>query len=131
MAGSRWSSWRWRVMESHDRQTQSEEAVEAEANANEEADDDRRAEHDLAGDLGGFAAAFERERLRLGPGADSAVAALLDAGPEAVEHLLKAAQELLLAAKAVVDAGERAVEAHRSADAPEASPDEGTRSGRG
>jgi hypothetical protein len=51
----------------------------------------------------------------LGPSAEAAVAALFDAGPEAVEHLLKAAQELLLAAKAVVDAGERAVEAHRSA----------------
>ena len=55
----------------------------------------------------------------LGASAEAAVAALFDAGPEAVEHLLKAAQELLLAAKAVVDAGERAVEAHRSAaDAP-------------
>jgi len=51
----------------------------------------------------------------LGASAEAAVAALFDAGPEAVEHLLKAAQELLLAAKAVVDAGERAVEAHRSA----------------
>ena len=51
----------------------------------------------------------------LGASAEAAVAALFDAGPEAVAHLLKAAQELLLAAKAVVDAGERAVEAHRSA----------------
>ena len=47
---------------------------------------------------------------------DVFVAALLEAGPEAAEHLLKAAQELLLAAKAVVDAGERAVEAHRARD---------------
>jgi hypothetical protein len=49
----------------------------------------------------------------LGASAEAAMTALFDAGPEAVEHLLKAAQELLLAAKAVVDAGERAVEAHR------------------
>lgn len=49
--------------------------------------------------------------------ADTALTALLEAGPEAVEHLLKAAQELLLAAKTVVDAGERAVESHRATDA--------------
>jgi hypothetical protein len=49
------------------------------------------------------------------PSADAALAALLEAGPEAADHLLKAAQELLLAAKAVVDAGERALEAHRAA----------------
>jgi hypothetical protein len=47
------------------------------------------------------------------PSADATLTALLEAGPEAAEHLLKAAQELLLAAKAVVDAGERALEAHR------------------
>ena len=47
------------------------------------------------------------------PAPDAVLAALLEAGPEAAEHLLKAAQELLLAAKAVVDAGERALEAHR------------------
>ncbi|HYU38822.1 MAG TPA: hypothetical protein VEM59_03150 [Acidimicrobiia bacterium] len=112
-------------MGSHDEDAEAQqERVEAEAHANEdvydEADDTRHVEGDLAGDLGGFAAALERERLRLGPTTDSALAALLDAGPEAVEHLLKAAQELLLAAKAVVDAGERAVESHRaSTDAPE------------
>jgi hypothetical protein len=55
----------------------------------------------------------------LGASAEAAVAALFEAGPEAVEHLLKAAQELLLAAKAVVDAGERAVEAHPAADTTE------------
>jgi hypothetical protein len=81
-----------------------------------EADDD----DDVTGGGGdsagfeGFAAAFDRERLRLGSSTDAALAALLEAGPEAFEHLLKAAQELLLAAKAVVDAGERAVESHRA-----------------
>jgi hypothetical protein len=49
------------------------------------------------------------------PSAEDALAALFEAGPEAAEHLLKAAHELLLAAKAVVDAGERALEAHRAA----------------
>ena len=74
-----------------------------------------------------FEAGTTEDEARVGaglppPGAtvDAALTALLEAGPEAVDHLLKAAQELLLAAKAVVDAGERAVEAHRSAtDAPE------------
>jgi hypothetical protein len=68
----------------------------------------------------------------VGESAEAALAALFDAGPEAVEHLLKAAQELLLAAKAVVDAGERAVEAHRSTtDAAGASPGENAPPGRG
>jgi hypothetical protein len=68
---------------------------------------------EAAGDPGDGRPAAEHPPL--GASAEAAVAALFDAGPEAVEHLLKAAQELLLAAKAVVDAGERAVEAHRSA----------------
>ena len=68
----------------------------------------------------------------LGATAEAALAALFDAGPEAAEHLLKAAQELLLAAKAVVDAGERAVEGHRSAaDAAGASTGEDAAPGRG
>lgn len=58
---------------------------------------------------------YDPEAVR--PTADAAIAALLEAGPEAAEHLLKAAQELLLAAKAVVDAGERALEVHRAASA--------------
>jgi hypothetical protein len=115
-------------MESHDRNPDGEEdVVEPDHEVNEGPDDDRRVEGDLGGDFGEFAAAFERERLRLGPTTEGALTALLDAGPEAIEHLLKAAQELLLAAKAVVDAGERAVESHRAAtdaaartrDAPE------------
>jgi hypothetical protein len=99
--------------------TKREDRAEAEAPGAErarEADDD----DDVTGGRGdsagfeGFAAAFDRERLRLGSSTDAALAALLEAGPEAFEHLLKAAQELLLAAKAVVDAGERAVESHRT-----------------
>src|SRR5205085_1537824 len=39
------------------------------------------------------------EHPPLGASAEAAVAALFDAGPEAAEHLLKAAQELLLVAK--------------------------------
>lgn len=67
-----------------------------------------------------------------GATAEAALAALFDAGPEAAEHLLKAAQELLLAAKAVVDAGERAVKAHRpAADAAGATRSEDARSDRG
>jgi hypothetical protein len=93
-----------------------------EADAADAADD---ADHVDGGET--FDAGTTEDAARLGaglppPGAtvDAALTALLEAGPEAVEHLLKAAQELLLAAKAVVDAGERAVEAHRTAaDAPE------------
>src|SRR5262249_61474263 len=50
----------------------------------------------------------------LGATAEAALAALFDAAPEAAEHLIKAGRELLLAAQAVVGAGERAVESHRS-----------------
>src|SRR5262249_29532997 len=68
----------------------------------------------------------------LGATAEAALAALFGAGPEAADHLLKAAQELLLAAKAGGDGGERAVEAHRSAaDAAEETPGEDARPGRG
>jgi hypothetical protein len=77
------------------------------------ADRDRPGPDEAAGDADDWRAAGEHPPL--GASAEAAVAALFDAGPEAVEHLLKAAQELLLAAKAVVDAGERAVESHRSA----------------
>jgi len=77
------------------------------------ADRETSRSEEAAGDAGDGRPAAEHPPL--GASAEAAVAALFDAGPEAVEHLLKAAQELLLAAKAVVDAGERAVEAHRSA----------------
>lgn len=51
----------------------------------------------------------------LAPGstAEAVVAALVEAGPEAAEHLLRASRELLLAAKAMIDAAERAVEQHQ------------------
>lgn len=59
-----------------------------------------------------------------GSGVDLLVDTLFAAGPEAGEHLLRAAQELLLAAKAVVDAGERVLdearERHASGGADEA-----------
>ena len=55
---------------------------------------------------------------RIGASADVLVAALYEAGPEAAEHLLNAARELLLAAKAVVDAGDRVVEQCRQAGPP-------------
>jgi hypothetical protein len=94
-------------MELHDQPDEAQQSFAAGDEPSEE-------EH---GDQGfeAFADAFDRERLRLGSSAETALAALIDAGPEALEHLLKAAQEFLLAAKAVVDAGERAVEAHREA----------------
>jgi len=44
---------------------------------------------------------------------ESIVNALLEAGPEVAEHVVRAAQELLLAAQAVIDAAERAVEEQR------------------
>jgi len=41
---------------------------------------------------------------------ESLVNSLLEAGPEVAEHVVRAAQELLLAAQAIVDAAERAVQ---------------------
>ena len=41
---------------------------------------------------------------------ESLVNALLEAGPEVAEHVVRAGQELLLAAQAVVDAAERAID---------------------
>ncbi len=43
-------------------------------------------------------------------GVESLVGALLEAGPEVAEHVVRAAQELLLAAQAIVDAADRAVQ---------------------
>jgi len=52
-----------------------------------------------------------------GGAAEAVVAAMLEAGPEAVEHLMNAGQELLLAAKAMLDAAERGLEEHRRSQA--------------
>lgn len=41
---------------------------------------------------------------------ESLVGALLEAGPEVAEHVVRAAQELLLAVQAIVDAADRAVQ---------------------
>jgi hypothetical protein len=41
---------------------------------------------------------------------ESLVNALLEAGPEVAEHVVKAAQELLLAVQVIVDAADRAVQ---------------------
>jgi hypothetical protein len=71
---------------------------------------------------------------RAGPGlppptaVESLVSALLDSGPEVAEHVVRAAQELLLAAQVLVDAADRAVReqqdvrAARAADAEGATP---------
>jgi hypothetical protein len=59
------------------------------------------------------------ELFASGSAAEAVVASMLEAGPEAVEHLMNAGQELLLAAKALLDAAERGLEEHRRADAGE------------
>lgn len=51
----------------------------------------------------------------LAASADILMTAVYEAGPEAANHMLRGAQEFLLAAKAVVDAAERVVERHRHA----------------
>jgi hypothetical protein len=51
------------------------------------------------------------------------VNALLEAGPDVAEHVVRAAQELLLAAQTVVEAAERAVEEQRDQRANAGSPD--------
>jgi len=60
---------------------------------------------------------------------ESLVNALLEAGPDVADHVVRAAQELLLAAQTVVDAAQRAVEEQqalrRPAAAPAAEPDAG------
>lgn len=43
-------------------------------------------------------------------GIESLVGALLEAGPDVAEHVVRAAQELLLAVQAIVDAADRAVQ---------------------
>ena len=48
-------------------------------------------------------------------GIESLVSALLEAGPEVAEHVVRAAQELLLAAQAVVDAATKAVREQQDA----------------
>jgi len=45
---------------------------------------------------------------------ESLVGALLEAGPEVAEHVVKAAQELLLAVQVIVDAADRAVQEQQS-----------------
>lgn len=62
----------------------------------------------------------------LGASADILMTAVYEAGPEAAEHMLRGAQEFLLAAKAVVDAAERVVDRHRhpGSEPTEAAPDE-------
>jgi hypothetical protein len=54
-------------------------------------------------------------RMTTGKTAEALVAALREAGPDATEHLLNAARELLAAAKAVIEASERIV-SERQAD---------------
>ncbi len=70
------------------------------------------------------ARADAEERFREGPDApgatlpppsaiESLVSALLEAGPEVAEHIVRSAQELLLAAQCVIDAAEKAVREHQ------------------
>jgi hypothetical protein len=72
-----------------------------------EAGERRRDDHDV------FYDAPDPRTQPAGSPTDALVRAVMDAVPEAAEHFLKAAQELLLAAKAVVDVGERMLEQHR------------------
>jgi hypothetical protein len=49
---------------------------------------------------------------------ESLVNAMLEAGPDVAEHLVRSAQELLLAAQTVVDAAQRAVEEQQTLRRP-------------
>lgn len=53
---------------------------------------------------------------------ESLVNALLEAGPDVAEHVVRAAQELLLAAQAVVDAAERAIDEQKDVRSPAGQP---------
>lgn len=46
---------------------------------------------------------------------ESLVNALLEAGPEVAEHVVRAAQELLLAAQTIVDAADKAIQEQQAA----------------
>ncbi len=54
---------------------------------------------------------------------ESLVNALLDAGPDVADHVVRAAHELLLAAQAIVDAAERAVDEQRDLRSPGEDPE--------
>jgi hypothetical protein len=49
---------------------------------------------------------------------ESVINALLEAGPDVAEHIVRSAQELLLAAQTLVDAAQRAVEEQQSLRRP-------------
>jgi hypothetical protein len=49
---------------------------------------------------------------------ESLVNAMLESGPEVAEHVVRAAQELLLAAQTIVDAAERAIDEQRELRTP-------------
>jgi len=53
---------------------------------------------------------------------ESLVNALLEAGPDVADHVVRAAQELLLAAQAIVDAAERAVDEQQDLRSPSGEP---------
>jgi hypothetical protein len=55
---------------------------------------------------------------------ESLVGALLEAGPEVAEHVVRAAQELLLAAQAIVDAADKAVREQQDLRTTRAEPDD-------
>ncbi len=84
-------------------------------------DDERREQSDAPGD----------DRAEPGAGlgpptaVESLVGALLEAGPEVAEHVVKAAQELLLAVQAIVDAADRAVQEQQSLRTQRPEPDDG------
>ena len=62
-------------------------------------------------DVPGTGAADDTAGPELGPptAIESLIAAMLEAGPDVAEHVVKAAQELLLAVQVLVDAADRAV----------------------
>ncbi len=69
-------------------------------------------------DPGGAADPSATQGLPPPTAVESLVNALLEAGPEVADHVVRAAQELLLAAQAVVDAAERAVDEQKDLRGP-------------
>jgi hypothetical protein len=62
---------------------------------------------------------------------ESLVNALLEAGPEVAEHVVKAAQELLMAVQVVVDAADRAVQEQQAIRAERTAAESGREDGVG
>jgi hypothetical protein len=86
---------------------------ERSASAAQASTDEQTTPPDADGSEPGAASGASSSDLGPPTAVESLVGALLEAGPDVAEHVVKAAQELLLAVQAIVDAADRAVQEQR------------------